>query len=146
MIDLEAVRALAERARADTADGLTAREQLADAADAMAGEIETARGLRVAHASLVPLIDKQRHCPARVRAYLTWQGWEMKRRHPESSEWGGPSGSRLLVLDSTRFSDYAKVTAMLVSDVATVLGIGELQALAEIEACDAVTRVNEAGQ
>lgn len=43
MTDLTAYRALAERARADTSDGLEARELLADAVDELADEIDRLR-------------------------------------------------------------------------------------------------------
>jgi hypothetical protein len=104
--------------------------------------LSEARTLRVMRRSLEPLIDKQRHSPAKVRAWLTAHGWKLFQQHPECSEWTTDlkrpgwlgEGSIVMVLDSTRFSDYAHHLAAIVTDLAGLHGMGELGVLAGIEA------------
>lgn len=146
MIDLPTVRALIERAREDTLDGLTARERLVSTAEQMAAEIQAARAVRAMPRSIEPLIDKERHSPARVRAYLAANGWALFKEYEDCSEWTKPDVKRpgwigedgiVMILDSTRFSDYAHHLAMTVGVLAQANFTGELGVLAGIEAEDA---------
>lgn len=162
MIDLPTVRALIERARADTADGLTAREQLVTVADRLChdagkaqargdhwkgvaiemeqdrdrllAELNRIRALRPA-ATISPAV----HTPGRVLAYLHRLGWVREGGGRVAELWHlvGEPDKRVMVPLIPRAPDYAKVLRFLVSDLARVQGAGEDSVLAGIEAEDA---------
>lgn len=173
MIDTARARALAAAARADTTDGLTAREQLAQVVEELCDGLDKAcargdhwkrvavemeqdrdrladldlraRSLRIVARSLEPLIDPAVHCPGRLRAYLAARGWVLHEQHPEASHWRHDTKIRrgweaqhslVLMLDSTRFSDYAQRMAETAVDMADFEGVGELQVLADIAASE----------
>lgn len=141
MIDLAQARALAKTAAAD--EGALAAE-LAPVLEALCNEAEAARTLRVMPRSIEPFISREHHSPAHVRAFLTKLGWTLFKQYDECSEWTKHvkrpgwfgEGSIVMVLDSTRFSDYAHHVAMMVTDLAGLHGLGELGVLAGIEAAD----------
>lgn len=145
MINLDATRALIARAAADTGDGLDARELLVALAGEMADEIAADRGARLQPRSVEKRVDRERHCPAKVRAYLSANGWTLRDQHPKASVWANPhvtrhgwakTGSLVTVLDTTWFSDYERHLALTVVDLADLHGLGELGVLAGIEAAE----------
>jgi hypothetical protein len=132
-VNLDQARALAVASRENTAAGLEAREQLANVVDQLAGVVETAYACKIAQRSVRPLVDKNAHTPARVRAYLLANGWTCERQHARSSDWRHEDGHLLThLLDDDKFSDYEKVTAFLVAEAAITAGTGELKVLADI--------------
>lgn len=137
MIDLQAARALAEAARADTSDGLDARERLADAVEELAAEVERLRSLRLAHPG--DAVDPQVHTPGRVRAYLAATGWQVGAGGRVAEFWHRADSRDLQVLVPLipTAPDYARALGMLAADLADRFGGGELQVLAEIEVTDA---------
>lgn len=141
MTDLSTARSIAASLRVPTGDGLSARG-VADLIDELADALHVARKIRLAEGVVQHLIDRRVHSPARMRAYLLAKGFECIRQYPDSSTWHHPGcvehtpTCRSRLLDDDRFSDYAKVTGMLVQDVAAFLCVGELRVLAEIEATE----------
>lgn len=142
MIDLTRARALAKAAVADES-GLAA--EMAPVLESLCAEVEAGRTLRVMPRSIELFISREHHSPARIRAFLTALGWTLFKQYDECSEWTKDvnrlgwlgEGSLVMVLDSTRFSDYAHHVAMMVTDLAGLHGLGELGVLAGIEAADA---------
>lgn len=130
----------AETLRADRAEN--ARDQVGEMLHTAQEQRNQAHTLRVMPRSLEPLIDKERHSPAKFRAWLAAHGWTLFQQYDECSEWTSNvkrpgwlgEGSIVMVLDSTRFSDYAHYLAAVVTDLAGLHGMGELAVLAGIEA------------
>ncbi len=138
MIDLPEARALAARARGNTADGLTALEALPAVVEALAGELDRARSLRLERPA--DAVNPQRHTPDRVRAFLGGRGWRQVAERETYDVWQlGDDELAGAVLMSTKpqASDYAKRLGILLAVVAREHGTGELAVLAEIEAADA---------
>jgi len=113
--------------------------------EAVLALLDQARSLRIVPRSLEPLIDPAVHSPGRLRAYLAARGWVLHEQYPEASHWRHDTKIRrgwdadhslVLVLDSTRFSDYAQRIAETAVDMADFEGVGELQVLADIAASE----------
>lgn len=162
MIDLTEYRALAAAARADTSDGLEAREMLPGVVDRLShdllkaqargdhwkrvaaemeqdrdrllAELDQARSFRLAHPA--DAVDPERHTPERVRAHLQRLGWVRERGGRVVELWhpvGAPEKRVTVPLIPTA-PDYAKALGFLVSDLADLYGPGQLVVLAAIEA------------
>jgi hypothetical protein len=101
--------------------------------DAVQAELDQTRSLRIMPRSLESLIDRERHSPVRVHAYLAAHGWTLTEQYPERSDWTR-KGAEIGVLDVTGFADYERYLSMLVSELADEHGVGELRVLADIEA------------
>jgi len=135
MTDLAEYRALAATARADTSDGLLAREKLPDVVDALAGELARVRSLRLAHPANA--VDPWRHTPPAARAYLAAQGWVRVAARETYEVWQLGEGDRApcaILPAEPGASDYCKRFGLMLTDLADAGGVGELQALADIEA------------
>lgn len=162
MIDLMAVTELILAARHDTADGLTARERLIPVAAAMADEIAVLRETVMAYgediADLRKELEKLRryrlehpadavnpyvHTPQRVIAYLRSLGWVREGGAEIAEMWRHPDDPQRQVMLSLHphAVDYARVTGFLASDIASSLGVGEAQVLADIAAAEVPTNV-----
>lgn len=109
-----------------------------DDVDAVLAKLDRLRSLRLARPS--EAVDPDVHTPERIGAYLTARGWTVTTPGVLASFWGHPEhpgrSERLLVPASNRGSDYARRVGELVSDLAGLYGVGELQALADIEAAN----------
>jgi hypothetical protein len=136
MIDLREARALAEAARADTSEGLEAREKLPDVVDALLAEVKRAYSLRLERPSAA--VDPEVHTPQRVRAYLAAGGWEVAEGGRVAELWrlAAVHDRQVTVPLIPTAPDYAKVLGMLATDLAKRYSVGELRVLAEIAACD----------
>lgn len=104
---------------------------------------ETALAVRLMQRSVLALVDKAVHTPARVRAYVAGQGWQVCAGHdyPDVSEWtptgGFPAdGFIVKVLHGDDWTDYAQVVASLVMTMAEWSMVGELAVLTGIAAAE----------
>ncbi len=142
MIDLPEACALAERARENTADGLTAREELPGLVDRLAVELREARSLRLAHPA--DAVDPGVHTPERVRAHLRRLGWAREAGGRTAELWHpvGAPGPRVTVPLIPTAPDYAKRLGFLVSDLADLYGPGQLVVLASIAAAEVPTGID----
>lgn len=93
-------------------------------------QLDRARSFRLASPSTA--VNPEVHTPERVAAYLTARGWV--RRPKDRNLWDLADGSETVHVHSVADApDYAKRTGLLVSDLASIYGTGELQVLADIE-------------
>lgn len=162
MIDLTQARALAVAARADTSDGLEARELLPGVVDRLshdllkaqargdhwkraatemerdrdrlAAQLREARSLRLAHPA--DAVDPERHTPERVITYLRKLGWVREGGAEIAELWRHPTDAKRRVMLPLHPGavDYARALGFLVSDLADLYGPGQLVVLAAIEA------------
>jgi hypothetical protein len=138
MPSVAAARIVAASLRVPTGDGLAAPD-VADLIDGLTDALETAYACMIVQRSVRLLVDKTVHTPARIRAYLLASGWVCERQRERSSDWRHEAKGLIgHLLDDDSYSDYEKVTALLVTEAAITAGVGELQVLADIaEAGDA---------
>lgn len=138
MIDLPEARALIERAREDTSDGLTARERLVQVAGELCDALEHARSLRLERPA--DAVDPARHTPERVRVYLAARGWHPVAERETYDLWQfgrEPMADAVCMPSRPGASDYRKRLGIALGDLARHYGTGELAVLTGIEAADA---------
>lgn len=91
--------------------------------------LDKARSFRLAAPSAA--VDAAVHTPERVAAYLTARGWQQRATEP--TLWDSIDGRETVHVHRVgKARDYKGRTGLLVSDLASIYGTGELQILADI--------------